>query len=417
MKVFEVVKQQKTAAFAFGRLNPATIGHELLVKEIQAQPGDAFLFLSDRPARLPDDPLEAQEKLDWARKSFNNIEIGLAKTALIAADRLFQLGYTDLIYLEGEPKMGKIIQDYNGKETKLHHYNFDTINLVRLTRNADADDATGMSASKLRSYAIKNDLIKFKKGVTDNAQPYAEEMFKTLQGKLGVSTEESIDEAEKPGIAQKIKPMKLQDPPKAPDATIPRWRDGYSTEDGTVYKQDKYNDNIMHVSDGGGTYTFDGDRLIKWTTPKIMGYRQIHDFVNKTIKVDADTTVNTGDGEVVVSTKAVYDLEGNLQNGGELGFSAGGVGVSLGDELKVDQVIGDNLSLHIRFDPNKKPSERQVQALKTMQQKAQGGSKQPLIDLASSARQVGASVTFKSPANGQAIPYRQGMELLRQAGG
>lgn len=197
MKVFEVVKQQKTAAFAFGRLNPATIGHELLVKEIQAQPGDAFLFLSDRPAKLPDDPLESQEKLDWARKSFNGIEIGLAKTALIAADRLFQLGYTDLIYLEGEPKMGKIIQDYNGKETKLHHYNFDTIKLVRLTRNADADDATGMSASKLRGYVMQNDLIKFKKGVTDNAQPYAEEMFKTLQVKLGAETKESVNEEEK----------------------------------------------------------------------------------------------------------------------------------------------------------------------------------------------------------------------------
>ena len=36
----------KTAAFAFGRLNPATNGHELLVEEIKKQPGDAFLFLS-----------------------------------------------------------------------------------------------------------------------------------------------------------------------------------------------------------------------------------------------------------------------------------------------------------------------------------------------------------------------------------
>ena len=221
----------------------------------------------------------------------------------------------------------------------------------------------------------------------------------------------------KPPVAKKIKPLKMPTPPKAPDATIPRTRDGYTTDNGITYKQDKYDENIMHISTGGGDYTFDGNRLIKWTSPRLQGYRQIHDFVRKTIKVDADTTVDAGGEDVLVSTKAVYDLEGNLQNGGELGFSAGGVGVSLGDELKVDQVIGDNLSLHIRFDPNKKPSERQVQALKTMQQKAQGGSKQPLIDLALMSKNAGANVTFKSPENGPAIPFNQGVEMLRQAGG
>ena len=44
---------------------------------------------------------------------------------------------------------------------------------------------------------------------------------------------------------------------KAPDATINSKRDGYTKKDGTTYKQDKFEDNLMHVSDGGGTYTFD----------------------------------------------------------------------------------------------------------------------------------------------------------------
>ena len=39
---------EKTAAFAFGRLNPATNGHELLVEEIKKQSGDSFLFLSEQ---------------------------------------------------------------------------------------------------------------------------------------------------------------------------------------------------------------------------------------------------------------------------------------------------------------------------------------------------------------------------------
>lgn len=221
----------------------------------------------------------------------------------------------------------------------------------------------------------------------------------------------------KPPVAKKIKPLKMPTPPKAPDATIPRTRDGYTTDDGITYKQDKYDENIMHISTGGGDYTFDGNRLIKWTSPRLQGYRQIHDFVRKTIKVDADTTVQTPEGgEVLVSTKAVYDLEGNLQNGGELGISNAGVGVGVSsDKVSMDYRVSDNLSMHIRFDRNNKPSERQMQALKTMQQKAQGGSKQPLIDLASGARRAGASVTFKL-GNGSAIPFNQGVEMLRQAG-
>ena len=37
--------KEKTAVFAFGRLNPATNGHELLVNAIVKQKGDHFLFL------------------------------------------------------------------------------------------------------------------------------------------------------------------------------------------------------------------------------------------------------------------------------------------------------------------------------------------------------------------------------------
>ena len=56
MKINEVFglgnKKGKQAAFAFGRLNPATVGHELMVEAIKQQPGDSFLFLSDSSIRL-----------------------------------------------------------------------------------------------------------------------------------------------------------------------------------------------------------------------------------------------------------------------------------------------------------------------------------------------------------------------------
>jgi len=420
MRIIEVVEQKKIASFALGRMNPATIGHELLVNAIKAQPGDHFLFLTDRAPKLPDNPLTPEQKLDWARKSFNGIAIGLAKTVLTAADRLYKMGYTEVTFLEGEDKLYKLLTQYNGVEKEMHNFNFDKIGYVRLSRNAGADDATGMSGTKLRNYVKENNFEAFKKGITKAAQPYAEEMYKELQGALGVDPVESINEATRPPVAQKIKPIKMSNPPKAPDSTIPRTRDGYTTKDGTTYKQDKYDENIMHVSNGGGTYTFDGSRLIKWTTPKIQGYRQIHDFVQKTIKVDSDTTVKPPEGaDVVISTKAVYDLEGNLQNGGELGISLGGLGVGLSDkQLSINYVVSDNLSIHTKAPRNTKIDPKTQKQLAQMVAKTQSGnvSQGNLLTMAKLFRKAGASFTFKSPANGPAIPFNQGVEMLRQAG-
>jgi hypothetical protein len=200
VKIYEVT--QKPAAFALGRLNPATIGHELLVNAIKAAPGDSFLFLTDRAPKLPDNPLTSEEKLDWARKSFDGIAVGLAKTVLTAADRLYKMGYKEVTFLEGEPKLLKILQDYNGVEKPMHNYNFDKINYKQLTRDPEAAGATAMSGTKLRSYVTNNDLDGFKSGATQLAQPYAEVMFKKLQSAMGVEpSEPEFSDAAKKGMA------------------------------------------------------------------------------------------------------------------------------------------------------------------------------------------------------------------------
>lgn len=181
--------KRKQAALAFGRLNPATVGHELMVDAIKQQPGDSFLFISDRAAKLPTDPLSPIQKLDWARLSFNGIAVGLAKTAFLAVDRLYKMGYTDIVFVEGEDKLFPIIERYNNVETKLHHYKFNSIKQYKLTRNPDADDATGMSASKMRQAVLDNNFEEFKSGVTQPAQPKAQEMFDTLRQILGANNE------------------------------------------------------------------------------------------------------------------------------------------------------------------------------------------------------------------------------------
>lgn len=182
----------KEVSFALGRLNPATNGHGLLVEALKQGPGDAILFLTDRIAKLPSDPLQPNEKLDWAKKSFPDINIELAKNIMFAAVSLYKRGYTDVTFFEGEDKLGKLLEKYNGVESTHGMFNFNSIKFERLTRNPDADDASGMSASKLRQFVVDDDFASFEQGVTKSAKPYAKKMFEKLKSKLG--QEESIEE-------------------------------------------------------------------------------------------------------------------------------------------------------------------------------------------------------------------------------
>ena len=185
----------KEASFALGRLNPATTGHGLLVEALKQGPGDAILFLTDRAAKLPSDPLNPNEKLDWAQKSFPDIKIELSKNIMFAASNLYDRGYRSVTFFEGEDKLGKLLEKYNGVEKDHGFFDFEEIKFQRLSRNPDADDASGMSASKMRQAVIDNNFEEFSKGVTKAAQPYAKKMFEKLQGILGSKQEENINEA------------------------------------------------------------------------------------------------------------------------------------------------------------------------------------------------------------------------------
>ena len=453
----------KQASFALGRLNPATTGHELLVDKIKEELAIPFLFLTDRLPKLPKDPLTAQDKLDWAPKSFDGISIGLAKTVLIAADRLYKMGYTDVTYLEGiDPKnlffYPKLLKDYNGVKKELHDYNFNSIRVVQLPRDASSEAADGMSGTKMRQLVADNNLEKFKQdAVTLKAQPYAEEMFKKLQGIMGVdSVDEKLDlkdleddpdyqkELEKEFLKtlspsqrkrygrkmfdnveekvdseiaapKKIKVMKPINPPKAPDATIPRSRDGHTTKDGTSYKQDKYEDNLMHVSDGGGTYTFDGSRMVKWQTPRIKGLKFIYDYVQNKIYLDSKNEVNIKDGAVNVDQLAAYDMKGNLIPGsGSLGVGAGGFSTNIDkDKMSINYSMGAGLTVHVTGSRNKKPSPEAQKLLKFALGKAKAGENVDFTDMLGKIDNAGASVQFRHM--GKNIPFKQGVEMLNKA--
>ena len=181
---------------------------------------------------------------------------------------------------------------------------------------------------------------------------------KLLDNALGTEpAEESIQEEVKDTLPDKIKVMKPQNPPKAPDATIPISRNGFTTDDGITYKQDKYDDNLVHVSDGGGDYTFDGARIVKWKTPRIGGLQYIYDYVQRKITVNFDTDVyvpepgsnkqakvGTGTGDTNLGQSATYDLKGNkIADSGSVEVGAGAYSIK---SDKSGATISDGM-----FDP------------------------------------------------------------------
>ena len=128
----ELFEAPKTAVFAFGRMNPPTIGHAKLVDVVKSQDGKPFLFLT-HTQKPKTDPLSFAEKVFFAQKSFTGIEIGnqTVKTIIDAMKHLEKAGYTDIIYVAGSDRVAsfeKLLNDYNGKD-----YNFNSVSYTHLT--------------------------------------------------------------------------------------------------------------------------------------------------------------------------------------------------------------------------------------------------------------------------------------------
>ena len=68
-EIFEA--EGKTAVFAFGRMNPPTIGHKKLVDKMAGYPGDHYIFLT-HTQKPKTDPLSFAEKVFFARRSFGS---------------------------------------------------------------------------------------------------------------------------------------------------------------------------------------------------------------------------------------------------------------------------------------------------------------------------------------------------------
>jgi nicotinic acid mononucleotide adenylyltransferase len=160
----------KTVVFAFGRFNPPTTGHELLVKFVkrlaQRNRADHIIYAS-RTQDKKKNPIAVDRKLHYLNLMFPNTNFKGAsdkeRTFMEAAAALNKK-YKHLIMVAGSDRVEeykRLLEKYNGVD-----YNFDSIQVISAgERDPDADDATGMSGTKMRALASKGDFAEFKKGL------------------------------------------------------------------------------------------------------------------------------------------------------------------------------------------------------------------------------------------------------------
>ena len=163
----------KSIAFTFGRFNPPTVGHEKLIKKVKSVSADDYKIFLSRSEDPKKNPLSPRQKLDYMKKMFpqhaRNIEINSTNMILDIATMLYKKGYTDISMVVGSDRVREfdtILKKYNDVKSRHGYYNFDKINVVSAgERDPDADDVSGMSASKMRDAASKGDLRSFKRGL------------------------------------------------------------------------------------------------------------------------------------------------------------------------------------------------------------------------------------------------------------
>ena len=169
----ETTQKLKTMVFAFGRMNPPTIGHEKLIKKVvetaRVEQGDYVIVLS-KTQKSPKDPLDPDTKLVFAKKMFPRVNLQLATTQMPTffswLKKFYEEKYDKVIMIGGSDRVREyqeLLNKYNGQPSQ---YTFKVLEALSAgERDPDADGAAGMSASKMREYAKNNDYTNFKKGI------------------------------------------------------------------------------------------------------------------------------------------------------------------------------------------------------------------------------------------------------------
>ena len=196
----------KSIAFAFGRFNPPTIGHEKLMDMTRGANRNYRIYAS-QSQDAKRNPLTHTKKVKYMKDMFpvhkRKISRDKLTTAIDVLVKLYKEKYSDVVMIAGSDRVAEfdtLLQKYNGVKAKHGFYKFKSIRVVSAgERDPDAEGLSGMSASKMRKAAQDNKYGTFKQGVPRKYN--GKELFKTVQKAMGTRTFKEYNELDEGGLA------------------------------------------------------------------------------------------------------------------------------------------------------------------------------------------------------------------------
>ena len=178
-----IYSRKETAYFTFGRFQPPTIGHGALIRELsrvsQENNADAYVFVSSTLDKKKN-PLTVFQKVSWLKRIFPDVAVRFintttcrksfasvavvkeCKTIFAAIDVLRSAGYKEVTLCVGSDRVSEFVQ-------LLKRFSPEGISMKVLglggKRDETATDVTGMSGTKMREAALRNNFPTFSAGV------------------------------------------------------------------------------------------------------------------------------------------------------------------------------------------------------------------------------------------------------------
>ncbi len=214
-----------TVVIAWGRMNPMSAGHEMLVKKVidvaKTEKGTPQIYLSHSQGAktktgkgsVNKDPLAYDDKIKFAQKAFGPIVKKSPAKTIMQLLKFLEKQFDRVVLVAGSDRVKEFtntLNKYNGKE-----YKFSEIKIVSAgQRDADADDVSGISGTKMREYA-KTDMKKFTANLPKKLKGDAEKIAALVNKGTQMTEESNLDEAltrqqrRKRGLAMKKARFKI----------------------------------------------------------------------------------------------------------------------------------------------------------------------------------------------------------------
>ena len=192
----------RTVVLVFGRFNPPTTGHGALVNFVnqiaQRNSADVRVY----PSQTQDsrkNPLPFRNKVAFLRKFFPKLFVSSnvsVRTPVDAFAEVSSLGYRRILMIVGSDRVRDfqkfaqyLVPRKSPKYNAAKHIDIDHFQVIAVpgNRDPDADDVSGMSASKMRALAKANDFKAFGAGIPSHVpQKVAKDLFNQVRQHMGL---------------------------------------------------------------------------------------------------------------------------------------------------------------------------------------------------------------------------------------